>query len=45
MERPTPERGLVVAACRGHGMEAGQSIGEHLAAGSQVLFGPGADCL
>jgi len=42
---PTGDDGLMAASRRGHGPEAGQSIGEHLAAGSQVLSGPGADCL
>ena len=31
---------LVVAVGRGHGAEAGQAIGEHLAAGPQVAFDP-----
>ena len=31
---------LVVAVGRGHGAEAGQAIGENLAAGREVAFGP-----
>ena len=31
---------LVVAAGRGHGAEAGQSIGENMAAGRAVAFSP-----
>ena len=42
---PTSDDGLMAAARSGHRTEAGQAIGEHLASGSQVLFGPGADCL
>jgi hypothetical protein len=38
----TRDDGLMAAACRAHGAEAGQAIGEHCAAGSQVLSGPGA---
>lgn len=40
---PTGNDGLMAAACCGDGAEAGQTIGEHCAAGSQVLSGPGAD--
>jgi len=42
---PTGDDGLMAAACRGHRAEAGQAIGEHCAPRSQVLPGPGADCL
>ena len=42
---PTGDNGLVVTACSSHRTEAGQAIREHLTAGSQVLPGPGADCL
>ncbi len=42
---PTSDDGLMAAARRGDGTEAGQAIREHLAPGSQVLSGPGADCL
>jgi hypothetical protein len=35
-----PDNRLLVAVCRGHGAEAGQAIGERLAAGHQVAFGP-----
>ncbi len=31
---------LVVAVGRGHGAEAGQAIGENMAAGCEVAFGP-----
>ncbi len=31
--------GLVVAVGRGHGAEAGQSIGENMTAGREVVFG------
>jgi len=41
----TSDDGLMAAARSGDGTEAGQAIREHLAAGSQVLSGPGADCL
>jgi hypothetical protein len=36
---------LVVAVGRGHGAEAGQAIGEHLAARCQMVFGPLSDSL
>ncbi len=42
---PTSDDGLMAAACRGDGAEAGQAIGEHCASRSQVLPGPGADRL
>ena len=42
---PAGDDGLMAAACRGDGAEAGQAIGEHCAARSQVLPGPGADRL
>ncbi len=42
---PTGDDGLMAASRRGHGTEAGQSIGEHLAAGSQVLSARGAVCI
>jgi len=35
----------MAAACCGDGVEAGQAIRKHLAAGSKVLPGPGADRL
>ncbi len=31
---------LVVAVGRGYGAKAGQSIGENMAAGREVVFGP-----
>ena len=31
---------LVLAVGRGHGAEAGQSIGENMTAGREVAFGP-----
>ena len=42
---PTGDDGFMAAACRGHGAEVGQAIGEHLAAGHQMVFGPVSDCL
>ncbi len=42
---PTSEDGLMAAACRGDGAEAGQAIGEHCAPRNQVLPGPGAERL
>ena len=42
---PPGDNCLVVTACRGHGTEAGQAIGEHLAAGCQMVLGPISDCL
>ena len=41
----TGDDGLMAAACRGDGAEAGQAIGERGAPRSQVLPGPGADRL
>lgn len=35
---------LVAVGCR-HGSEAGQAIGQHLAAGHQMAFGPFSDLL
>ncbi len=42
---PAGDNGLVVAACRGHGTEAGQAIGEDLAAACQMVLGAIGDCL
>ena len=42
---PTGDDGFMAAACRGHGAEVGQAIGEHLASGHQMVFGPVSDCL
>lgn len=42
---PTGDDGLMAAARRGDGTEAGLAIGEHLAAGCQMVFGPVSDCL
>jgi len=36
---------LVVAVGRGHGAEAGQATGEHMAAMCKVSLGPVSDCL
>ena len=41
----TGDDGLMAAARSGDGTKAGQAIGKHLAARSQVLSGPGADGL
>ena len=42
---PSSDDGLMAAARRSDGTEAGQAIGEHLASGCQMLFGPLSDCL
>ena len=42
---PTGDDGMMAAACSGHHTEACQAIGEHLASGCQMLFGPLSDCL
>ena len=42
---PIGDDGPMAAACCGHGTEAGQAIGEQLAAGCQMLLGPVSDCL
>ena len=39
------DNSLVVAVGCGHGAEAGQAIGEHMAAWHQMAFGPVSDCL
>ena len=39
----TGDNRLVVAVGCRHGSEAGQAIGEHLAAGHQMAFGPFSD--
>jgi len=36
---------LVVAVGCGHSAEAGQAIGEHMAAGHQMAFSPVSNCL
>lgn len=36
---------LVVAVGCGHGADAGQATGEHLAVGNEVAIGPLVDCL
>jgi len=41
----TGDNRLVVAVGCRHGSEAGQAIGEHLAAGYQMAFGPFSDRL
>ena len=46
LDRGFPAAGhhrLMNAACRGHAIEAGQPIGEHLRARAQVLLRPGGD--